>query len=84
MRRRSHSASLLSCHVGIDSNEEADELAKTAVEEASRALAKSTAACERRARARRDYPVMVFDLKAASELSSSDGDNSKYEGGGRK
>jgi hypothetical protein len=70
--------------VGIDGNKGADEFAKTVIEEASRALAKSTAACERRASARRDYPIMAFDLKTASKSSSSDGGNSEYEGGGRK
>ena len=65
-------------HVGIDGNEEADELAKTAVEEASRALARSTAAREKRARAKRGHRVIGFDPKAASESPSSDGGTSKY------
>ena len=46
-------------HVSIDSNEEADELAKSAVEEASRALARSTAAREKRARAKRGLRVGI-------------------------
>ena len=71
-------------HVGIDGNEEADELAKPAVEEASRAFARSTAAREKRARAKRGLRVMAFDPKAASESPSSDGGDSEYDGGARR
>jgi hypothetical protein len=71
-------------HIGIDGNEEADELAKSAVEEAGRALAKSTTAHEKRAKARRGLRAMAFDPKAVSESSSSDGGDSEYEEGGRR
>ncbi|GAA5972405.1 hypothetical protein JCM8115_004325 [Rhodotorula mucilaginosa] len=71
-------------HVGIDGNEEADELAKRAVEEGGRALARSTAAREKRARAKRGLRAMAFDPKAASESPSSDGGDSEYDGGARR
>lgn len=53
-------------HVGIDGNKEADELAKRAVEEGGRALARSTAAREKRAKAKRGLRAMTFDPKAVS------------------
>jgi hypothetical protein len=59
-------------------------LAKSAVEEAGRALAKSTTAHEKRAKARRGLRAMAFDPKAVSESSSSDGGDSEYEEGGRR
>lgn len=70
-------------HVGIHSDEEANELAKTAVEEASLALAKSTAAREKRTRAKRGLRAMAFGPNAATKLPFSDGD-SEYEGGVRR
>jgi hypothetical protein len=56
-------------HVGIDGNEEANESAKMAVEEASRALARSTAARKKCAWAKRGHRVTAFDPKAASEVA---------------
>ncbi|GAA5970127.1 hypothetical protein JCM8115_001250 [Rhodotorula mucilaginosa] len=70
-------------HVGIDGNEEANESAKMAVEEGSRALARSTAARKKCAWAKRGHRVTAFDPKAASESPSSDGGDSEYEGGAR-
>jgi hypothetical protein len=71
-------------HVGIDGNEEANESAKMAVEEASRALARSTAARKKCAWAKRGHRVTAFDPKAASESPSSDGGDSEYDGGARR
>ena len=59
-------------------------MAKMTVDEASRALAKLTAAREKRVRARQGYRVMTFDPKTASESSSSDSGNSEYEAGARR